>query len=461
LHALRNRRPRVEFAQEEGLAVGRWWQRLASSALPASESRWETRLARFASVIGLTAAAAALPCALRSAWIGRWPEAIVIAAMDVGVLLALWFGRRGRAGIAVGTLCAVFPLAIAALAMRDKALHDTAMLAFPATLVVGGLLLERRAFVALAAALTALVVSIGLLDPGGRAAATYNEISDAALIMLTTAMVVGLLAGSLRASLRQAERDIAERRQAEAEKARLEHALRHAQKMEAVGRLAGGIAHDFNNMLMIVGSSVTLAKRHLDPAASALQALTRAEGAMERAATLTRHLLTFSRSQVVEPRLLNLGELVEGLRPMLAGVLGEAVEIAVGAPPGLPPVSVDRALMEQALVNLAINARDAMPDGGKLSLDLHEVAVDAESARALGCRPGWHVQLTVSDTGCGMSEAVRQRAFEPFFTTKEPGRGTGLGLSTVYGAVKQHDGAIAVDSRECQGTTFRIYLPRA
>lgn len=439
----------------------RWWRRLVSDTLLDSQERWEARLARLASVIGLTAAFAALPCAVRSAWVGRWTEAVVIASMDAGVLLALWFGRRGRSGIAVGTLCAVFPLAIAALAMRDKAFHDTAMLAFPATLVVGGLLLERRAFVVFALALSAILVSIGLLDPGGRAVSTYNEISDAAIIMLSTALVVGLLAGSLRASLRQAETALAEQQRAEAEKAGLENALRHAHQMEAVGRLAGGIAHDFNNMLMIVGASVTLAKRQLDPASSALQSLTQAEAAMARAATLMRHLLTFSRTQVLEPRLLNFGELVESLRPMLAGLLGEAVAFEVGATAGLPPVRVDRALMEQALVNLVINARDAMPDGGKLSLDLHVVALDAESARTLGCRVGRHVLLIVSDTGCGMSEAVRQRAFEPFFTTKEPGRGTGLGLSTVYGAVKQHDGAIAVDSTESQGTTFRIYLPQA
>jgi PAS domain S-box-containing protein len=256
-------------------------------------------------------------------------------------------------------------------------------------------------------------------------------------------------------------RDVTERRRTAEEKARLQDELRHAQKMEAVGRLAGGIAHDFNNMLMAIGSSVAVALRDLEPGSRAHRCLTEVDGAAERAAALTRQLLAFSRKQAISPRVLDLGELVENLRPMLAGIVGAGVKLDIVAPRGLGLVRVDAGQMEQAVLNLAMNARDAMPGGGRLGLGLTDADLDGERSGALGLMPGPYVALRVTDTGSGMTPEVRQRVFEPFFTTKPSGKGTGLGLAMVYGAVKQNRGAIDVDSVPGGGTTFRLFFPRA
>jgi PAS domain S-box-containing protein len=256
-------------------------------------------------------------------------------------------------------------------------------------------------------------------------------------------------------------RDITERRRAEAEQARLHDELRQAQKMEAVGRLAGGIAHDFNNMLMIVRSTVTVALRSAAPGSIVHRCLTEAEQASERASGLTRQLLAFGRKQAILPRVLDLRELVGNLRPMLTGIAGRDVTLDIVAPVHLGLVMVDAGQLEQALVNLAVNARDAMPRGGRLEIVLSEACLGGQRAAALGLKPGSYVTLEVIDTGTGLTEEVRQHLFEPFFTTKPAGQGTGLGLAMVYGAVKQNKGAIEVDSLPGQGTTFRLLLPRS
>jgi PAS domain S-box-containing protein len=240
----------------------------------------------------------------------------------------------------------------------------------------------------------------------------------------------------------------------------VEQQLHHSQKMEAIGRLAGGIAHDFNNQLTAILGYSELALSDVGPDSPLARPLERIQRAGERAANLTRQLLAFSRRQVLQPRLIDLNEATGAVRSILERVIGEDVELAFLAASGLPAVRIDPEKLEQVLMNLAINARDAMPSGGKLTLETERVVLDDDyAARHPDVRSGPHVLLAVSDTGVGMTPEVRERIFEPFFTTKESGRGTGLGLSMVHGFVKQSGGHLWVYSEPGQGTTFRIYFP--
>ncbi|MFI5299358.1 MAG: PAS domain S-box protein, partial [Polyangiales bacterium] len=239
-----------------------------------------------------------------------------------------------------------------------------------------------------------------------------------------------------------------------------EEQLRVAQKMEAVGRLAGGVAHDFNNLLAVILSYAELASEGLrgeDPLRGDLDEIM---AAGTRAVGLTRQLLAFSRQQVLRPEVLDLDEVVGKLANMLGRMIGEDVELTVPAATGLFTTKADRGQLEQVLMNLAVNARDAMPNGGRLAITSANVLVEGARAAKLQVAPGAYVEVQVSDTGVGMSESTLARIFEPFFTTKEVGKGTGLGLSTVYGIVRQSGGGVDVESALGRGSTFRIYLPR-
>jgi two-component system, cell cycle sensor histidine kinase and response regulator CckA len=242
----------------------------------------------------------------------------------------------------------------------------------------------------------------------------------------------------------------------------LEHQLRQAQKMEAVGRLAGGIAHDFNNILTAVAGNAQFALEALPPSGPVHEDLKEIIRVAGRATELTRQLLAFSRRQVNDPRVLDLGEVMEAAERMLRRVITEDVRLEMSMAPGVGRVRADPAQLEQVLVNLALNARDAMPGGGRLLVDAVNLDLgdDAANPFSLPIPPGRYVRLAVSDTGEGMTPAVRERIFEPFFTTKEPGLGTGLGLSTVYGVVTQAGGHVLVYSEPGQGTTFKLYFPR-
>jgi signal transduction histidine kinase/CheY-like chemotaxis protein len=232
--------------------------------------------------------------------------------------------------------------------------------------------------------------------------------------------------------------------------------LLHSERMAVAGRVAGSLAHDFNNLLTVVNGCAGLLLADLDPADPRRREAEDILEAGQRGAALTRQLLAFSRRQVLRPRPLDLNAVVEGMVGMIRRLLGEDIEVQTRLAPGLGAVLADPTQMEQVLMNLAVNARDAMPGGGRLLLETSPVELEAGSR---GIRPGSYVVLTVADTGCGMDQATRARIFEPFFTTKEPGRGTGLGLATVYGIVEQSGGHIEVDSAPGQGTTFRLYFP--
>src|SRR5688572_24878768 len=249
-------------------------------------------------------------------------------------------------------------------------------------------------------------------------------------------------------------RDITERKH-------LQDQLRQAQKMEAIGRLAGGVAHDFNNLLTIILGYSQFALNSLGPNDSVREDIQQIEIAGRRATSLTSQLLAFSRTQILRPKVLDLNGVIRESAKMLGRLIGEDVELMTSLDPRLRWVAADPGQIEQVILNLAVNARDAMPRGGKLTIETRNVQLDETFSRSHdGAQTGAFVMLAVCDTGFGMDKETQTRIFEPFFTTKAKGKGTGLGLSTVYGIVKQSGAFVYVDSEPGQGTTFKIYLPR-
>ncbi len=255
-------------------------------------------------------------------------------------------------------------------------------------------------------------------------------------------------------------RDITERRRADEEREQLQTQLNQIQKMDSVGRLAGGVAHDFNNMLGVILGRTEIGLMKVDPGQSLHQDLEEIRKAAERSSDLTRQLLAFARKQTVDPRVLDLNQVVAGMLQMIQRLIGEHIDLAFLPARDLPLVKMDPSQIDQILANLCVNARDAMSGGGKITIETGTVNVDEEAcAKRVGLTPGTFVCLSVTDDGCGMDGEVRDKLFEPFFTTKADGLGTGLGLSTVYGIVKQNQGFLELDSAPGQGSTFRICFP--
>jgi nitrogen-specific signal transduction histidine kinase/ActR/RegA family two-component response regulator len=250
-------------------------------------------------------------------------------------------------------------------------------------------------------------------------------------------------------------RDITERQQ-------LEDQLRQAQKMEAVGRLAGGVAHDFNNLLTVIQANTEFLLADLDMADPRREDAVEIRSSCDRAAGLTRQLLAFSRKQIIEPKPLDLRVVIAGMKSMLTRIIGEDVTLEIAVHDAVGCVMGDAGQIEQVLMNLVINARDAMADGGRILIELADVELTEQYAIAdrVQVVPGSYVRIAVSDTGSGMTPEIRARIFEPFFTTKPVGQGTGLGLATAYGIIKQSAGHIWVYSEPGSGTTFKLYLPR-
>ena len=256
-------------------------------------------------------------------------------------------------------------------------------------------------------------------------------------------------------------RDITARKQAEQEKAKLEADLQQARKMESIGRLAGGVAHDFNNMLTVILGNAELALDALDPAQSVHADLVEIRKAAERSANLTRQLLAFARKQTIAPRVLDLNETIAGMLQMLHRLIGENISIDWRPAADLGPIRVDPAQIDQILANLCVNARDAIAGNGTIAIETANASfAERDVADHEGCAPGEYIVLSVRDTGCGMDAETLSHLFEPFFTSKGFGKGTGLGLATIYGIVKQNNGFILADSRPGAGTTFRVHLPR-
>ena len=257
-------------------------------------------------------------------------------------------------------------------------------------------------------------------------------------------------------------REITARKRGEEGQRRSEEMTRQAQKMEAIGRLAGGVAHDFNNLLTVIGTYCELLKQGVAEGNVRSADVDEIYNATVRAAALTNQLLTFSRRQVLQPKLIDLNDVVTGIEPMLRRLIDTGIRIETSTLPNLPSLRADPTQMEQVLLNLAVNARDAMPGGGLLRIETDEAFLDSAYVAAhTGIKPGRYVLLSVSDTGQGMDDETRVRIFEPFFTTKGKGEGTGLGLATVYGIVQQSGGHIEVDSELGRGTVFRLYFPAA
>jgi signal transduction histidine kinase len=296
-----------------------------------------------------------------------------------------------------------------------------------------------------------------MITGGGRLAGRQVELtgrrSDGSDLPLE--LTVARLGSDTRAVLAGFVRDITERRA-------LEEQLRQSQKLEAIGRLAGGVAHDFNNILMSVMGAADLLLMEMRPGDPARDEVIEIKQSVDRGAGLTRQLLAFSRRQAVRSRTFALGDIVRGMDTMLRRLIGPEIDFEIVSAPEPLMVVADPGQIEQVVLNLVVNARDATPDGGHVIVRVEEIDVDEPMAVALvEAKAGRYARLSVSDTGCGIDEQTRAKLFEPFFTTKEQGKGTGLGLSIVYGIVRQSGGYITVASEPGKGATFLIYLPMA
>jgi signal transduction histidine kinase/CheY-like chemotaxis protein len=385
-------------------------------------------------------------------WMRDWLGALIIASLALTWVRSrpiLWTGPRIAEAIAVVMGVVLITQLIFGLWSTFPG-HDVPM-AFTFFPVVGyaGLRFGPAGASTLVALIALFGMSIVTLAVGPFSAYPVAL----TIFLLHLFLLLSWLSGQTLAAVRAEWEDALVRRIA------LEEQLRHSQKMEAVGRLAGGIAHDFNNLLTAIIGYAEIVIVGLDPADPRRADAEEIARAAMRAADLTRQMLAFSRKQILQPKVIDLNVTLSKVEPMLRRVIGEDIVMAIAPKATRPQVRVDPGQIEQVIMNLVVNARDAMPHGGRLTVETGDVSPDAVTLPA-DARSGPYAMLAVSDSGVGMSADVRARIFEPYFTTKEVGKGTGLGLSTAYGIVRQSDGFIQVNSEPGQGTTFRIYLPR-
>ena len=384
-------------------------------------------------------------------WLGVMVTAPLIFAWVYGREIKWTWRRAGEALALFLTLFAGSQLMFGlwgVFATRDVPI---AFIFFP---IIGwaGLRFGPRIAALLVAGIAAFALAIAGLGLGPFSAFPVEFTQFLLFMFLGLASLSGLLLGAI----------MAERDDALNKRLVLEEQLRHSQKMEAVGRLAGGIAHDFNNLLTAIIGYTEIVLTSLDPKDDRRADAEEIGRAAMRAADLTRQMLAFSRRQVLQPKIIDLNIALSKVEPMLRRVIGEDIVMTVTGKATQAFVRVDPGQVEQVVMNLVVNARDAMPQGGRLTVETGDAVLDeAALADSPDARPGAYVMLSVSDTGIGMSPEVRARIFEPYFTTKDVGKGTGLGLSTAYGIVRQSEGHISVSSELGLGTTFRIYLPRS
>jgi signal transduction histidine kinase/CheY-like chemotaxis protein len=412
---------------------------------------------------------------------------LTVIGLGAASLLVLWLLARSARLVPLAAWAAV--LGCWGVATAGVVVHGTLLTASTSgivvTVVMAGVLLRRRGLLLVAVLCASTLAGLYLLEqrrflPPRVYPLSAGDLADWLVLTAAAGLSISWALGLEAAAAVRARRELQERRRAEDEQRRLveqlsaaneslrqeiaqreslEAQFRQAQKMEAVGRLAGGVAHDFNNQLTaILGYTELLARRGGE--AAARHDLEQIRKAATQAATLTRQLLAFSRKQVLQARVLSPNAVVHDMRSILSRMLGEDVQLEIVLAPDAGNVRTDPGQLQQVIMNLAVNARDAMPHGGRLTLETSNVTLDETYARShVEVKPGAYVMLAVSDTGCGMSEEVRQHLFEPFFTTKEHGKGTGLGLATVDGIVRQSGGSIGVYSEPGRGSSIKIYLP--
>jgi len=384
-------------------------------------------------------------------WLGVMVTAPLVFAWLYGRPIEWTWPRIGEGAALFVTLCGAAQLMFGLWGMFATRNVPLAFVFFP---IVGwaGLRFGARGSTAIVALISVLAMAIAGMGVGPFAAfpVAFTQ------FLLFLFLALGSLSGLLLAAI------MAERDDAMSKRLLLEEQLRHSQKMEAVGRLAGGIAHDFNNLLTAIIGYTEIVLHSLDPKDERRADAEEIARAAMRAADLTKQMLAFSRRQVLQPKVIDLNIALRKVEPMLRRVLGEDIVMTVTGKASHGFARVDPGQVEQVVMNLVVNARDAMPQGGRLTVEAADAVLDAQAVADLpDAKPGAYVMLSVSDTGSGMAPEVRARIFEPYFTTKDIGKGTGLGLSTVYGIIRQSEGHIALSSELGLGTTFRIYLPRA
>jgi signal transduction histidine kinase/CheY-like chemotaxis protein len=425
--------------------------------------------ARVSNILMLAALGVYLIVAFLSALSHDWKTVWTMFGGSVSLFLPflLLRARHFRTGNLV--LVLILLTTVTTVATVGQGIHDIAIVAYPIVLIYVGLTSDRL-MLALTGALTFAAVlwlvvgaSAGWYVPVPvlRPPFDFFALTSLTILLAVAALAVDLLSSTMRKGLEQARHEIAERQKTEEQRAKLSGQLAQAQKMESVGRLAGGVAHDFNNMLGVIFGHTEMALQQIGPDHPLRDALQEIRKATVRSADLTRQLLAFARRQTVAPRVLDLNETVQGMLKMLQRMIGEEIRLDCHLRAGVWPVRVDPSQLDQMLVNLGVNARDAIRGVGTLSISTENTILDeAYCGEHPGSFPGEYVTLQVADDGCGMEKETLSHLFEPFFTTKHMGEGTGLGLATVYGAVKQNGGFIDVRSEPGRGTTFKIFLPR-